>query len=71
MLPNGGVCQNGGTPKWMVYNGKHWENPIKMDDLEDNPPFKETPKSTPINPKRNWCQRWPQRRFHEDSLGER
>ena len=60
------VPQNG----W-VYNGNHWENPIKMDDLEDNPPFKETPKSTPINPKRNWCQRWPQIRFHEDSLGER
>ena len=28
-----GVSKNRGTPKWMVYNGKHMENPIKMDDL--------------------------------------
>ena len=44
---------------------------VYMDDLEENPPFKEPPKSTPIKPKRNWCPRWPQRRFHEGSLGER
>ena len=35
-----GVSVNGGTPKWMV---KIMENPIKMDDLGENPPFKETP----------------------------
>ena len=28
-----GVSKNSGTPKWMVYNGKHMENPINMDDL--------------------------------------
>ena len=38
-----GVSKNrGGPPKWMVYNGK-LENPIKMDDLGENPPFSETP----------------------------
>ena len=34
-----GVLLNGGTPKWMVYNG---QNPIKMDDL-GVPPLKEPP----------------------------
>ena len=33
-----GVSINGGTPKWMVYEG----NPIEMDDL-GVPPFMETP----------------------------
>jgi hypothetical protein len=32
-----GVSINGGTPKWMVYNG----NPIKIDDLGVTP-FQET-----------------------------
>ena len=39
MFPKIGVPH--GTPKWMVYNGKH-ENPIKMDDL-GVPLFLETP----------------------------
>ena len=33
-----GVSKNRGTPKWMVYNGKH---PVKMDDL-GVPLFSET-----------------------------
>ena len=37
-----GVSENRGTPKWMVYNGKPMENPIKRDDLEENPLFLET-----------------------------
>jgi len=35
-----GVSKNGGTPKWMVYNGKPY---FLMDDLGGNPPFLETP----------------------------
>jgi len=35
-----GVSKNRDTPKWMV---KILENPIKIDDLGENPPFKETP----------------------------
>ena len=35
-----GVSNNRGTPKWMV---KIMENPIKMDDLGENPLFLETP----------------------------
>ena len=34
-----GVSKNSGTPKRMVYNGKHMENPIKMDDLGGFPPI--------------------------------
>ena len=37
-----GVSKNNGTRKWMVYNGKPIENPIKMDDL-GVPLFLETP----------------------------
>ena len=40
VLGYGGFLKYGGTPKWMV---KIMENPIKMDDLGENPPFKETP----------------------------
>jgi len=36
-----GVSKNRGTPKWMV---KIMENPIKMDDLGENPLFLETSK---------------------------
>ena len=36
-----GVSKNRGTPKWMVYNGKPYE---QMDDLGENPLFSETPK---------------------------
>ena len=39
---NLGGSKNTGTPKWMVYNGKPGENPIKMDDL-GVPLFLETP----------------------------
>ena len=41
---NIGICRNltSGIPKWMVCNGKHMENPIKMDDL-GVPLFSETP----------------------------
>ena len=28
-----GVSKNSGTPKWMVYKGKPYQNGIKMDDL--------------------------------------
>ena len=34
-----GVSKNRGTWKWMVYNGKHMENPIKTDDLGCFPPI--------------------------------
>ena len=34
-----GVSKNRATPKWMV---KIMENPIKMDDLGENPLFSET-----------------------------
>ena len=34
-----GVSKNGGTPKWMVYKGKPYE---QMDDLGGNPLFSET-----------------------------
>ena len=38
---NMGVSKNGGTPKWMVYNGKPY---FLTDDLEGfNPLFLETP----------------------------
>ena len=36
-----GVSKNRGTPKWMVYNGKPYE---QMDDLGGPPLFLETPK---------------------------
>ena len=39
------VSKNRGAPKWMVYKGKHRENPIRIDDLGGNPPFLETPTS--------------------------
>ena len=32
-----GVSKNSGTPKWMVYKGKPWKTPIKMDDLGGPP----------------------------------
>ena len=35
-LPLMGVSENSGTPKWMV---KIMENPIKIDDLGENPLF--------------------------------
>ena len=35
-----GVSKNRGTPKWMVYSGKSYE---QMDDLGDFPLFLETP----------------------------
>ena len=35
-----GVSKNTGTPKWMVYNGKPYE---QMDDLGGPPLFLETP----------------------------
>ena len=34
------VSKNNGTPKWMVYNGKPYE---QMDDLGGSPLFLETP----------------------------
>ena len=38
------VSENrGGPPKWMV---KTMENPIKLDDLGENPLFLETPRCT-------------------------
>ena len=43
-----GVSKNRGTPKWMVYNGKHYEN-MKMDDLGENHLFLETPQSCHCN----------------------
>ena len=41
-----GVSKNSGTPKWMVIV----ENPIKMDDLEENPLFLETSISPACHP---------------------
>jgi len=34
------VSENRGTPKWMVYNGKPYENGMIWGE---NPPFSETP----------------------------
>ena len=42
-----GGSKNGGTPKWMVYNGK----PYQMDDLGVSLFFKH-----PYSCKRNWWQ---------------
>ena len=40
-----GVSKNAGTPKWMAYNGKPYE---QMDDLGGKPLFLETPICTSI-----------------------